>query len=76
MNFTPYGCFVGNDEWVSSLTNGNKINAKAGIFQEKLNIIFLENLDHNYLQNWRQENGANDTMVFEGFAYLMLSLLV
>jgi hypothetical protein len=56
--------------------NGNKINAKAGIFQEKLNIIFLENLDHNYLQNWRQENGANRTMVFDGFTYLMLSLLV
>jgi hypothetical protein len=56
--------------------NGNKINAKAGIFQEKLNIIFLEKLDHNYLQNWRQENGANDTMVFECFTYLMLSLLL
>jgi hypothetical protein len=53
--------------------NGNKINAKAGIFQEKLNTIFL---DHNYLQNWRQENGANDTVFFEGFTYLMLSLLV
>jgi len=75
MNFNPYGCFAGNDEWISPITNGNKINAKAGIFQEKLNIIFLEILDHNYLQNWRQENGANCNMVFEGFTYLM-SLLV
>jgi hypothetical protein len=31
MNFTPYGCNVSNDEWISSIMNGNKINAKAGI---------------------------------------------